>query len=109
MNLPVEEAIKTLKAEIIAQDWRISPKRAEIIDNSLSCLQQHFKDRKATHAMLAMAIGVLEYIKKKGGNPPATIDFVKEAMAHVVGQYEDLKYDQKREEEIFKTLFKHFT
>lgn len=108
MNAPVEDSIARLKAEIIAQDWRISPKRAEMIAASLSCLQQHFQDRKKTHAMLSMAQSVLEHIRTRGGNPPETVDFLKEAMAHVVSQYEDLKYDPNREEEVFKSLFIHF-
>lgn len=109
MNLPVEEAIRQLKAEIIAQDWRISPKRAEMIGNSISCLQQHFVDRKETRAMLAMAQSVLDYIRNNGAKPPETIDFLKEAMAHVVEQYESLQYDKKDEEKVFKALFHHFS
>lgn len=108
-QLTIEESIKRLKAEIIAQDWRISPKRTEMIETALLCLQQHFQERKATHAMLIMALSVLDYIRKKGSNPPETVDFLKETMANVVGQYEDLEYSPLREEEIFRSLFAHFS
>ena len=109
MNFLIEESIIHLKAEIIAQDWRVSPKRAVMIEKSLSCLQQHFIDRKTTYAMLSMAKSVLEYIRNNKGAPPETIDFLKESMAHVVEQYENLQYDQKNEEKVFNALFRHFT
>ncbi len=108
-QLSTEESIVRLKAEILAQDWRISPKRTEMIGAALLCLQQHYQERKATHAMLIMALSVLDYIRQHGSNPPETVDFLKEAMAHVVGQYEDLEYRPSQEEQIFRSLFTHFT
>jgi len=56
-----------------------------------------------------MAANVLAYIKTHGTSPPATIDFLKEAMAHIVSLYEDLADDPLKEEEIFQTLFARFT
>lgn len=108
MPLSIEESIKKLKAEIIAQDWRLSPKRAAGLEEAFQCLRQRFKNRKATHAMLVMAGSVLDYIKKRGGKPPETIDFLKESMAHVVNLYEDLTFDPEREELVFAGLFKRF-
>lgn len=109
MTLPIENSILRLKAEIIAQDWRLSPKRIEQLDLAFLCLLDHFKNRKPTHAMLVMAANVLGYIKTHGTSPPATIDFLKEAMAHIVSLYEDLADDPLKEEEIFQTLFARFT
>ncbi len=108
MPLSIEESIKKLKAEIIAQDWRISPKRAAGLEDAFGCLRQRFKNRRATHAMLIMAGSVLDYIKKRGGDPPETIDFLKESMAHVVNLYEDLTFDPEKEELLFDGLFKRF-
>ena len=108
MALSIEESINRLKAEVLAQDWRISPKRAEQLEDAFSCLRQRFKTRKATHAMLVMACSVLDHIKKSAGTPPETIDFIKEAMAHVVSLYEDLTYDPGKEDKIFKGLFRRF-
>ena len=107
-TLAIEESIQRLKAEIIAQDWRLSQNRASQLEAAFACLRQRFKNRKATHAMLIMAGSVLDYIKKKGGTPSETIDFLKEAMAHIVNLYEDLSYDPQKEEQIFQTLFKRF-
>lgn len=108
MTISIEESIQKLKAEIIAQDWRLSPARAGQLEAAFACLQQRFKNRKATHAMLIMAGSVLDYIRKKGGSPPETIDFLKEAMAHVVGLYEDLAYEPEKEDKIFRSLFSRF-
>nr|MBF0221324.1 hypothetical protein [Desulfobulbaceae bacterium] len=106
--LSIEESIQRLKAEIIAQDWRLSPKRASQLEAAFDCLRQRFKTRKATHAMLVMAGSVLDHIKKKGGTPPDTIDFLKEAMAHIVSLYEELAYDPEKEELVFQRLFNRF-
>lgn len=107
-HIPVEEAIKRLKAEVIAQDWRLSPKRAVSLEEAFQCLRQHFKTRKAVQAMLIMAGSVLEHIRKRNGKPPETIDFLKEAMAHIVSLYEDLDDEPDREKIVFDTLFKRF-
>ncbi len=107
-HIPVEEAIKRLKAEVIAQDWRLSPKRAVSLEEAFQGLRQHFKAHKAIQAMLTMAGSVLEHIRKRNGNPPETIDFLKEAMAHIVNLYEDLDDEPGREKTVFDTLFKRF-
>ncbi|MDD5758323.1 MAG: hypothetical protein PHI06_04500 [Desulfobulbaceae bacterium] len=108
MTLSIEDSILRLKAEIIAQDWRLSPKRADQLESAFQCLLDHFTNRKATHAMLVMAANVLGYIKNRGASPPETIDFLKEAMAHIVNIYEDLDDDRPKEDEIFQSLFARF-
>ncbi len=108
MSLSIEDSVKKLKAEIIAQDWRLSSKRAAGIEEAFQCLRLRFKNRKATHAILIMAGSVLDYVKKRGGNPPETIDFLKESMAHVVNLYEDLSFDPEKEEQLFAVVFKRF-
>lgn len=109
MTLPVEEAIVRLKAEVIAQDWRLSPKRVEQLEAAFSSLRDCFQGRKPLHAMLVMATNVLEYIKTHGNSPPDTIDFLKEAMAHLVNLYEELADDPAHEERTFQALFARFT
>ena len=64
-------------AKIKREGSIFSPNRVNRLDAAFACLRQRFKSRKATHAMLIMAGSVLDYIKKKGGNPPETIDFLK--------------------------------
>ena len=110
MILSIDESIQRLKTEILAQDWRLSPRRLEAIEAALSCLNKRFKTRKGMHAILAMADSVIAYIKKQEDAPPtATIDFLKEAMAHVVNLYEDRDYNPEHEEELFQRVFKRYT
>jgi len=108
VTVSIEESIQRLKAEVLAQDWRISPRRAARLEEAFDCLSRRYNTRKATLAMLKMAGSVLGYIKTHGGQPSETIDFLKEAMAHVVSLHEDLAYVPEREEEIFRTLFSRF-
>ncbi|MBA3014227.1 MAG: hypothetical protein KKD63_02325 [Proteobacteria bacterium] len=109
MTHAIDDAILRLKAEIIAQDWRLSPKRAEQLETAFASLRMHFANRKPLHAMLVMATNVLAYIKTRGNSPPETIDFLKEAMAHIVNLHEDLADDPTHEEKLFRGLFTRFT
>lgn len=108
MSVSIEEAIQRLKAEIIAQDWRLSQKRADALEAAFACLRERFRNRKSTQAILFMVGSVVGYIKKRGDILPAAIDFLKEAMAHVVSLYEDLDFDPEKEEKIFTSLFQKF-
>ncbi len=108
-QLSIDESIKRLKVEIIAQDWGLSSKRIELLEAAFSCLKQRFKNRKAAHAILIMAGSVLEYVKRKGeSNPAESIDFLKEAMAHIVNLYESDEFDLEKDEKLFKGLYFRF-
>lgn len=106
--LSIEESIQRLKAEILAQDWRLSPRRLESIEAAFACLKTRFKTRKGMLTILAMADSVVVYIKKRDEAPPETIDFLKETMAHVVSLYEEHDYNPDHEEELFRRIFKRY-
>lgn len=107
--LSLDESIKQLKAEIISQDWRISEKRADLLSAAFSCLKQRFKNRKRIFAIIVMANNVLLYIRKKGdARAIGAIDFLKEAMAHVVTTYEDSSLDPEKDKKIFNMLYGRF-
>jgi hypothetical protein len=109
IQLSIDESIKRLKVEIIAQDWGLSEKRIDLLEAAFACLQQRFKNRKAAHAILIMAGSVLDYVKRKGESTPAeSIDFLKEAMAHIVNLYEADQFDPEKEEKLFKGLYFRF-
>lgn len=109
MILSLEESLQRLKAEIIAQDWRLSHKRVEMLRTSFACLKERYKTRKGVYAILVMADNVLQYIKKRGDNsPPDCIDFLKEAMAHVVNFYEDPRFDPEKDEKLFRKIYVRF-
>ena len=110
MTLSIDESLQKLKAEILAQDWRLPPRRIEPLEQAFACLTQRFKSRKHVLAILTMADSVLRYLKKQENDPPpACIDFLKEAMAHVVSIHEDGKFDPEREEALFKRVYSQFS
>jgi len=109
IQLSINESIKRLKVEIIAQDWGLSAKRIDLLEAAFFCLKQRFKNRKAAHAILIMAGSVLEYVKRKGESTPSeSIDFLKEAMAHIVNLYETDEFDLEKDEKLFKGLYFRF-
>ncbi|MFH1217802.1 MAG: hypothetical protein V1706_15005 [Pseudomonadota bacterium] len=109
IQLSIDESIKRLKVEIIAQDWGLSEKRIDLLEAAFACLKQRFKSRKAAHSILIMAGSVLEYVKRKGESTPSeSIDFLKEAMAHVVNLYESDEFDPEKDEKLFKGLYYRF-
>ncbi len=108
-TITVEEAIQRLKWEIIAQDWSLSPKRILLLEKAFLFLKEHYADRKPVHNILTMADSLLHYIKDRGENiPSASIDFLKEAMAHVVNIYESEDLEPEKEERLFKILYYRF-
>ncbi len=109
--LSIDESIQRLKGEILAQDWRLSPRRLEYLEAAFACLKNRFKSRKGMLAILAMADGVIDYMKKREEDavPPETVDFLKETMAHVVSLYEDRDYDPDHEAELYQKVFARFS
>ncbi|MBC8316783.1 MAG: hypothetical protein H8E41_02690 [Desulfobulbaceae bacterium] len=109
MILSIDESIQRLKAEIIAQDWGLSTKRIDLLEAAFACLRERFSNRKAAHAILIMAGSVLDYVKRKGENTPSnSIDFLKEAMAHIVNLYEADVFDPESEKKLFNGLYFRF-
>lgn len=107
--LSIEESVLRLKTEILSVDWRISEKRADMLEMAFSCLKKRFKNRKSVFAIIVMASNVLAYIRQKGeSRVPATVDFLKEAMAHIVTFYEDPRLDPENDKKIFKSIHRRF-
>lgn len=109
MQYSIDESISRLKGEILSQDWRITPARAETLAAALDSLKEEFATRKAALGILAMAQSVLHYIRKQGDQKiPETVDFLKEAMAHLVAFHEEPSKEPTLEKEIFHTVFLRF-
>ncbi|MFP3983421.1 MAG: hypothetical protein ACLFV2_07000 [Desulfurivibrionaceae bacterium] len=108
-KITIEEAIQRLKWEIIAQDWSLSIKRISLLEEAFQLLKQHYTDRRPAHNMLIMADSLLRYIKDQGDRVPSeSIDFLKEAMAHIVNIYETEDLETEKEEHLFKILYFRF-
>jgi len=110
MTLSIDESIQIFKAEIIAQDQRLSARRSEALLEACACLKLRFNSRKNVLALLGMAEGVIQYLRKRDdGADPEGLDFLKETLAHVVNIYEEGKFDPQREEQLGQRMYKHFT
>lgn len=110
MTISIDQSIRIFKAEIISQDMRLPRRRAEPLLEACACLKLRFKSRKNVAAILGMAEGVTLYLGKRGmEDDPDCLDFLKEALAHVVNIYEEGKFDPEREEYLGQRMYKRFT
>lgn len=110
MTISIDESIQIFKAEIIAQDQRLSARRSEALLEACACLKLRFNSRKNVLALLGMAEGVIQYLRKRGGGADSEcLDFLKETLAHVVNIYEEGKFDPQREEQLGQRMYKNFT
>jgi len=109
MNMQEEEAFQRLRAEILAQDWRLSSRRIEALFMAFDTLERVFEARKGPVYILGMARGALDYLKRRGDEAlPAALDFLKEALAHLVSIYEDENMTAGREAELFNKAYERF-
>lgn len=107
--LSLDESIQQLKKEIIAQDWRLPQRRIKPLEEAFVRLKQTFKNQKDTLAILVMADNVIKYIKKYDiTDDPDFIDFLKEAMAHVVTIYEEEEFSPEQEHQLFQRVYSQF-
>ena len=104
-----EEAIKHLKAEIMAQDWRINDRRLGMLDEAFKQLEPLFSERKSSRYIMGMAQGAMRYLKKHGERSlPDCLDFLKESLAHLVTIYERDDISPVKEVEIFNRAYARF-
>ncbi|MFZ5776296.1 MAG: hypothetical protein ACOY3Z_12505 [Thermodesulfobacteriota bacterium] len=109
MILSLDESIQRLKAEILSPDWSLSPKKIESLEAAFTCLKNRLKTRKNAFGILSMADSILQFARKRQEPLPAEfVDFLKEAMAHVVNMYEESKFDPDRDAELFRRVYAKF-
>ena len=84
-EISVAEALKYIKAEILVQDWRLSPRRIDSLTRAFAAIDREVAGRRALYQMLGMARAVLEYIGRHGNAIlPDVFEFQKESLAHLV-------------------------
>lgn len=104
---PIDNAIGQLRAEIIAQDWQLSPQRIARLRDALASLRIFFASHSHALALLKMAISVVDHIEKQGSQAKA-LDFLKENLAHIVSIYEDDTNNADHAREIVSRAYKRF-
>jgi len=109
MTPSIDEAVRRLRAEIIAPDWRLTAKRVAALEEALASLRQALDGRRDAVSVVVMAENVLRYIK---GRPEvASYDlqgFLKEAMARGVSLYEDDTVEPQQDAAAFTVIYKRF-
>jgi hypothetical protein len=108
-KMSVAEALQYLKAEILAQDWRLSPRRIETLTRAFAAIDREAAGRRALIQMLGMARATLEYIDRHGNAIlPGVFDFQKESLAHLVNLLEDQDLTAARQAEICQLAYERF-
>ncbi len=100
-------AIQQLRAEIIAPVWQLSPQRIIRLRSAFATLSDFFAHRTHALALLKMATSVVDHLEHHD-NQSNAVDFLKEAMAHIVSLYEDDEQDPHREKETASRAYKRF-
>ena len=109
MIASAEDAVRQIKAELMAQDWRINDRRLALLEDSLRLLSPAFQGRKSSRYIMEMARGTMRYIRKHGERSlPDALDFLKECLANLVTIYEGGKISPVREVAIFNRTYARF-
>ncbi len=104
-----DDALEIIRAEILAQDWRLSPLRITRLRQALAFFVDGLEKRRGFAYIHSMAGGVLAYIEKHGNDArPAAIEFLKECLAHLAAFFEGRDISRAREAEIFHAAFGRF-
>ncbi len=104
----IQAAIQHLRAEIIAPDWRLSPQRLIRLRAALASLRPLFAMRNHALALLKMANSIVDHIENDDRQQIIFIEFLKEALAHIVNFYDEDHADPEREKETAQRLYKRF-
>ena len=108
-EISVAEALKYIKAEILVQDWRLSPRRIDSLTRAFAAIDREVAGRRALYQMLGMARATLDYIERHGNAIlPGVFDFQKESLAHLVTMIEDSGLTVAREAEICQLAYERF-
>jgi hypothetical protein len=103
----IPAALDQLRAEILSPDWRLSPQRLGRLRAALCRLNTFFAHRRHLLALLKMAISVVVFLEEEGDQTTA-VDFLKEALAHIVRLHEEEDHDPDHEQEIVRRAYRRF-
>lgn len=103
------EAVQRLKIEVFTPDWCLSRRRIALLYEVFEVLGPEHQRRKGITYILKMARGTLDYISRHEQDfyPPA-LDFLKEALAHLLKASEDTSFNAAEEARIFTGVYERF-
>ena len=104
-----DEGLEIIRAEILAQDWRLSPASRQRLGRALDLFAGRVQGRRGFYYIHSMCGGILAYLEKHGdGARPAAIDLLKECLAHLLPFFDGRESSSAREAEIFHAAFGRF-
>ncbi len=109
MICTLDEALLRLKGELLASDWRLNERRAEGLLQALALVEADSRHRRSVLVICAMARAAVDYLRPRGlATPPAVLDFLKQALAHLVALLEEDEPGSSREAEVLDKLYGRF-
>lgn len=107
--MPMDEAVRRLKAELISPDWRLTGSRITLLEAALGSLRHALASRRDAVAVVTMAENVLHYIERHQAlDTYVLIAFLKEAMALAVSLHEEAAPDQHQDARTFRAVYQRF-
>ncbi len=107
--MPMDEAVRRLKAEIIAPDWRLTVARIDLLEAALISLRHALAARRDALGVITMAENVLRYIKRHQALATyVLLAFLKEAMALAVSLHEEVAPDPDQDSRTFRAVYQRF-
>lgn len=107
--MPTEEALRRLRAEIIAPDWRLTDSRISRLEAALVTLRLDMATRRDAVAVVTMAENVLLYIRRRQAlDTYLLLAFLKEAVAQAVSLHEEAAPDPHQDARTFRAVYQRF-
>ncbi len=104
-----DEALEIIRAEIMAQDWRLSPARLARLSEALGLHAPLAVRRRGFSYIHSMCGGLIAYLEKHGDEAvPGAVDLLKECLAHLLSFFEGRDISAAREAEIFHGAYGRF-
>jgi len=103
------QALQRIKAEIVAFDWSMNQRRIDLLSDAFSVIKGALPKSRGYCYVLGMAGGALAYLERHGDAAlPEALDFLKQALAHLVTMLEEENLSKTRESEIFHLMLDRF-
>lgn len=101
------EAIRILKAELLAPNWTLSPQRNAQCTGAMDVLDFYFKDRRYSRGIVAIARQLLIHLAQETEPKRGAIDLLKEIMAHTVTMFEG-EHNEPQDRKICASCLRRF-
>lgn len=108
-DMDKDEALAIIRAEILAQDWRLPPRRLARLSAALASCAGIAATRRGFSYIHSMAVGIISYLERHGDAAAAgAVDLLKECLAHLLALFEGRDISPAREARAFHGAYGRF-